>query len=108
MATYRFIVFTTAADGRDAEFNQWYDEVHLAEVLAVPGFTSAERAIVESGDGMGAETRYVAIYEMDTEDPARVLEELRSRVAAGQIQMSDTLGAIERHLCRVITPRREQ
>lgn len=108
MTTYRFIIFTTAADGRDAEFNQWYDEVHLADVLAIPGFTSAERAIVESGDRMGPETRYAAIYELDTDDPAQVLEELHARVADGRIPMSDTLGTIERHLCRVITPRREQ
>ena len=35
MATHRLVVFTEAMPGRDGEFNEWYDEVHLKEVLEV-------------------------------------------------------------------------
>lgn len=108
MPQFRYIVITVAADGRDAEFNDWYDNVHIADVLAVPGFASVERSVVVRSDKTVGPTQYVAIYELDTDEPGAVLEDLRSRVADGRIPMSDTLGGVERYLCRVITPSREK
>ena len=38
-----FLVFSNATAGQDAEFNQWYDSVHVPDVLDVPGVESAQR-----------------------------------------------------------------
>lgn len=43
----------------ESEFNRWYDEEHIPELMALPGFLSAERFEVE---GEGA--KYLAIYEL--------------------------------------------
>jgi hypothetical protein len=40
------------------EFNAWYDDEHLPERLAIPGFRSARRWVLE--------TRYLATYELDS------------------------------------------
>ena len=37
------IVFSNPFEGKDDEFNEWYDNVHLPEVLALPGVISAQR-----------------------------------------------------------------
>ena len=43
MPTHRLIVFTQPAAGQEAEYNRWYDEVHLGDVLEVDGFVAAQR-----------------------------------------------------------------
>ena len=39
----KFLVFTNAADGRDDEYNKWYDEVHAVEMCALPEYTGVTR-----------------------------------------------------------------
>jgi hypothetical protein len=51
----------------EAEFNAWYNEVHIPEILAQPGFRSARRfkAVAKvPGEGMPSH-RYLAIYSID-------------------------------------------
>lgn len=57
------VVRSGPAEGREDEFNRWYDEVHLPEILAVPGFVSGRRyrATAES------EYPYLAVYEIETD-----------------------------------------
>ncbi|MEU9457011.1 DUF4286 family protein [Streptomyces sp. NPDC048277] len=53
----------------EAAYNEWYDKVHIPEVLALPGFVSARRlrAVADPSKGDGAQ-RYLAIYEIDAPD----------------------------------------
>ncbi len=44
----------------DEEFNRWYDEEHLPEKLAEPGYLSARR-FKDVADA----NRYLVIYELD-------------------------------------------
>jgi hypothetical protein len=65
MAKDVMIVLTNAVAGRDEEFNRWYDERHLADVLNGP-FTAVERfraADVEVG--APPPYRYLALYEIE-------------------------------------------
>ena len=60
----KMLVFTNAVEGRDDEYNQWNDEVHLAEVLALPEFVGATRHKVADAQLFPDLTLgYVAIYE---------------------------------------------
>ena len=108
MARYKYLVFTNARDGRDDEFNEWYDDVHLAEVVAVPGFTGAERYAIRplSGDPAPSD-RYLEIYDMAPDDVTATFAELMRRGTSGGFRMTDSLadGALTR-LYEVITPHR--
>ena len=73
---------------REREFNDWYDDTHIPELLAVPGFVSARR-YRRVGDGGGPE--YLAVYEIEADDLAAPLHELRRRSAAGETTPSDAL-----------------
>lgn len=73
---------------RDGEFNEWYDGTHVPELLAVPGFVSARRFRRVGGDG-GPE--YLAVYEIEADDLAAPVQELRRRSAAGETTRSDVL-----------------
>jgi hypothetical protein len=74
MACY-VIQFTSAArPGEDEVFNRWYDEVHVADVLAIPGFLSCQRYRVV--DPAASRPRYVASYEVESDDPQATLRQL--------------------------------
>src|SRR5260370_13930361 len=44
----------------EAEYHRWYDEEHIAHLLAVPGFLSAGRYIALKGG-----PTYLALYELE-------------------------------------------
>jgi hypothetical protein len=43
MATYYYVVLTSAKPGQLEEFHRWYDEQHIPDVVNVPGVKSAKR-----------------------------------------------------------------
>jgi hypothetical protein len=47
--------------GAEAEFNRWYDEEHLMERIACPGFLGARRFRAIEGT-----PRYLALYELES------------------------------------------
>lgn len=70
MAQYKLVVLTNAVEGHDADFNAWYDDPHLGDVLKVAGFTSAQRFVL--GDAQLTDAplthKYLAIYDFETDD----------------------------------------
>ena len=100
-----FVVFSNPADGREDEYNRWYDEVHLGEVLAIPGFTAARRFRVAHTGSYMPKYRYLAIYEINADDPAPVLADLMERAAGGKLQMSEALGDVQTVLYEQISAR---
>lgn len=45
----------------EQEFNEWYNNVHLPERLACPGFVAARRFVATDG-----QPRYLALYELES------------------------------------------
>jgi len=62
------------APGAEEEFNRWYNEQHLPQVMACPGFRSAARYECTLG-----EPRYIAVYELESEQALRTPEMQRVR-----------------------------
>ncbi|OBK19083.1 DUF4286 family protein [Mycobacterium asiaticum] len=67
---------------REQEYNTWYDEIHLPELVAVDGIVSARR--LRPVDGQGP---YIALYEIEGDDLAAILQAM-SRT---KLTMSDAL-----------------
>lgn len=108
MAKHLFVVFTEAQPGRDAEFNTWYDNQHLPDVLKVPGFRAAQRYRLEPDPSApaGGPSKYLALYEMETDDVAATLADLTSRAGTAAMPMTEAMGkAIVTHLATPITGR---
>ena len=73
------IVESRPADpARVDEYNDWYANTHLPEVCAVPGFVAARRYRVRDESG---EDRYIAVYDIDSDDLTAPLRDLRARRA---------------------------
>lgn len=93
MPRFRMIVLTRPAQGQEAEYNRWYTDQHLADVLAVPGFVSATRLRQVANPVSGTAFPYAAIYEIEHDDPQQVIDEMMSRVGSDRMPMSPALGA---------------
>ena len=80
-----FIAFTNAVDGRADEFNEWYDNTHLQEVLSIPGFKSVQRFKAASGQRPRDRPpfEYLAIYEVEGE-ASDLVGAMTEWVASGQ------------------------
>jgi hypothetical protein len=83
---------TNAVDGKEQEFNDWYSGRHLQDVLAIPGFKSAQRHKLVAEPTAGA-TRYgyFAAYDLETDDPKGALDELLRRAGTDRMPMSEAM-----------------
>jgi hypothetical protein len=93
MARYNFVTFSNSAPGREAEFNEWYDKVHLKEVLAIPGVVAARRFKLAGIqiDEAAKKHQYLAIYEIEVDDLRTFLADMMARSADGRLQRSTAL-----------------
>jgi hypothetical protein len=64
----------------EAEYHDWYNDTHLAEICSVEGITGARRFAPIDGTGP-----FVAIYELDTDDLDAVVDRLRELGASGKM-----------------------
>jgi antibiotic biosynthesis monooxygenase (ABM) superfamily enzyme len=63
------------APEKEQAFNEWYNNVHVPEILACPGFLSGRRFRRISGD----EIRYMALYELESLDAVKSEAYLKAR-----------------------------
>jgi hypothetical protein len=89
MTAYTLIVQTNPVEGREDEYNDWYSNTHLGDVLRIPGFTSAQRFKV--APGFEVAHKYVALYNMETENPGAALEELQKRAGTPELIISTAM-----------------
>jgi hypothetical protein len=90
MSSKLVILSNPVSEDRDSDFNTWYNEVHIPEILAEPGFLKAERyrAVARiPGEGPPA-YRYLAIYEINS-----VADALAINAKASQLTMTDAIDA---------------
>lgn len=97
------LVFTSPAPGQDAEYNEWYSNIHVPEVLQIPGIVAAQRWKVSEDAGIETEHRYLAIYELDERPPTEAIAALTA--AAPTMNMSPALGGAQMVLYEPITGR---
>jgi len=79
MAKYLLFAFSDCKDpAREKEFNEWYDKMHLPDMLEVEGMIKASRWM--SADNKEGEIRkYLALYELDTDSIEGFNKKVQSR-----------------------------
>jgi hypothetical protein len=95
MAKAMFLAWASPVDdASDSEFNVWYDGTHVPQVrAAIPAITAVHRYRVADVPGVGATSahRYLAVYEMDTDDVAGAMAALGAASADGRIELTATM-----------------
>ena len=95
MARHKLLVITNPVEGREDEYNDWYSNRHLDDVIAMPGYTAAERFTITHLMGEGVPGPYAAIYEMETEDAMAAFESLGAAMEAGTMYISDAMDGVK-------------
>jgi hypothetical protein len=91
---YTFVVLTNPTPGKDAEYNRWYNEQHIPDVLNAAGFVCAQRfrlAETQNGPRTDQTHKYLALYEIETDDLPASLKDLASRGGTPDMIMSDAI-----------------
>lgn len=94
MAKYTFVVLTNPVEGKEDEYNQWYNQHHIPDVISVPGFVSGHRfrlADTQFGGEASRAFKYLALYEIETDDLPGTLKELQARGGTAQMVPSDAI-----------------
>jgi hypothetical protein len=94
MAKYTFVVLTNPTPGKEAEYNRWYNEQHIPDVLQAHGFVAAQRfrlADTQMGGATDQPYKYLALYEIETDNLKAALDDLASRRDTPEMVMSDAI-----------------
>jgi hypothetical protein len=90
MQNYVYVVYTSSTPGHEAEYHSWYNDQHLTDVLKIPGFVAAQRFQVHQAD-TGEPQKFLALYEVTTDDPEATLAALTLAAGTAEMVISDTL-----------------
>ena len=106
MTKYTYVVMSNPVSGKEDEYNRWYTDQHLPDVLAVPGFVAAQRFRVDDA-GSKLPHRYLALYEIETDDLQKTLTDLNSRANTPAMPLSDApdVGTVSATIFAPITGR---
>jgi hypothetical protein len=85
----KFIVLSNPVPGKEQAYNEWYDNQHLQDMVTVPGIVSAQRFAFVCKINDVPHWQYCALYTVEGDDPAAVIENLLKTVASGAIYVSD-------------------
>lgn len=81
MQKYLFVVLSNPVEGEEDRYNAFYDDQHVPDVLRVPGIRSSCRYVLTQAQRQAQPSpfKYLAIYEIETDDLAGVCAEIGRR-----------------------------
>ena len=108
MGIYSWVILTNCREGRNSEFEEWYDTIHIPDLLRIPGIVSGTRCkatqvqAIMTDEGAFALThdldhafQYLSIYKLDTEEPQAVLQEVMRRAFTPEMQITEDLCGVQ-------------
>jgi hypothetical protein len=81
-----------ASPGQTGEFEAWYETTHIPQIrAAVPSITAVSRYQLVDPESPGRSNRYLAVYELDTDDIPAAAAALADSAAAGRMDMTTAM-----------------
>jgi hypothetical protein len=89
MSRFKLVALTTPVAGKEKEFHSWYQNQHLPELVSFPGMKGAQRYKL-TAKLMGSDTNpWLAIYDLETDDPMAFLAAVGQASASGKLTQSN-------------------
>ena len=110
-SSHIYLLFTKVYEGRETEFNRWYDTVHIPEMLTrCKGFVAAQRFRLCDAQRPGPMPHHthLCVYEIQG-DPRESLASMDEQAARSDWSRTDTFdySAFSARLYEAITERFE-
>jgi len=81
MEKHILVVALNCSDpARESEFNEWYNTIHLPDVLETPGFVRATRW--EHTNPKEQDAKFLALFDIETDDIQAAMKALEENLAA--------------------------
>lgn len=92
MAHYLWLVFSNPIGGEADEYNRWYSEEHMLDVLSIDVVSAAQRfEFAASGGGPEPHQRYLAIYDIEANSPHEAMAAIDKARATGTMRGTTAL-----------------
>ena len=89
---FTFLVMTNAVEGGDDEFNDWYNNTHIPDLLRVPGIVAAQRfRLLPTQRTPHQPWKYLCLYECDAEQPTAIIDGLVRRIGTPEMAMTSAI-----------------
>ncbi|KQZ72194.1 DUF4286 family protein [Nocardioides sp. Root151] len=90
------VLINPVSEAVEAEFNRWYDEVHIPQVVErIPGVVGARRLRLTKEQLLPADAlpvrRYMTEYDIDTDDLQGSANRLGEALGDGTLDMSEAV-----------------
>lgn len=111
---YEWLVMSNCDPDHHDDFNRWYDDVHIADLLKIPGIVGARRSrlskyqstenpetggmMVSEAGPLAGQLPYLAVYEFETDNVQWVLDEIVRRAGTPDMEISEHLREVNMHL----------
>lgn len=109
MAKWFYTVQTVCTDpAKEKEFQEWYDNIHVPDLLQAPGFVRATR--YANNELVPGEGKYLAVYEVESDDIERTWKAYWEHVQKirAQGRVSPLCKVVSRSLWQQIRPTQEK
>jgi hypothetical protein len=92
MGKYVFVVYTQPFEGQDADYNKWYDEIHVADVEKLDGVLSARRyRLADMDQPSEGQPPYLALYELELDDVSVFPGQIAKAIEEGRMPLSPAM-----------------
>jgi hypothetical protein len=110
MARHVIVVMTNVWKDRHDEYNEWYDSVHVPDLLRIPGVIAAQR--FRAGPPLlstveGSPYGYLSLYELETDDLPGVLAKLEEAMPSMAITKAIDIKDVTAYAFTALTERVE-
>lgn len=85
MPKCKLVALTTPAPGKESEYHDWYQNTHLPEMVSFPGTIQAQRFKLVAKMVGADPNQYLAIYDIEVEDPAAFLAAVGEGAGSGKL-----------------------
>ncbi len=90
MAKFKLIALTTPVAGKEEEFHSWYQNTHLPQLVSFPGMKGAQRYKLTAKLAGIDNNPWLAIYDLETDDPTVFFSALGQAAASGKLTQTDS------------------
>jgi len=89
MAKFKLIALASPVAGKEEEFHDWYQNTHLAQIIGLPGGVGAQRYKLVAKLAGADENEWMAIYDIECDDPMTFLAAAGEASASGKLTQTD-------------------
>jgi len=94
MAHFHYTILSRAAPGREEEFIAWYRDQHITDVCRMPGVVGGQLFRMDFQrvyDLDAPQWTLMTIYELEGDDPERIIDNIRAASGSAIMPATDTL-----------------